>query len=84
MLRGLRDDLQLLALGRILDLLEKRPAHSRNCIHRCSEFVAHVGQERALGKACSFGDIARLSELSGALSDQLFEVVAMILQLLMR
>ena len=83
MLRGLRDDLQLLALDRILDLLEKRPAHSSNCVHRCAEFVAHVGQERALGKACSFGDIARLSELRGALSDQLFEVVAVVLQFLM-
>ena len=51
-------------------------------IHRCADFVAHVGQEGALGPVGGLCRIACLGHFPGAGGDQFFQVVAVACQFL--
>ncbi len=50
---------------------------AENGVHRRADFVAHIGQESALGLAGRFGLLSCRDELECALLHQFFEVVAM-------
>jgi hypothetical protein len=54
--------------------------HADDGIHRRAQFVAHVGQENALGAAGGFGGIARLRQFGGAGIHELLEVVPMLVE----
>jgi hypothetical protein len=73
-LPGLADLVQPLFLLRRRAGMQQvgQPEHG---VHRCADFVAHVGQELCLGVVGGFGGVLRQRELGGAFLDQVFEVV---------
>ncbi len=54
--------------------------HADDGIHRRADFVAHIGQERALAAAGGFGTFACLVQLLGAGVDQFLQVIAMVFE----
>ncbi len=87
------DDRKQVAAGVVdlveaLDLFRRRAASAQQVVEaddgvdRRADFVAHVGQEAALGETRRLGLLARVRQFFGAADDQLFEMVAMAVELL--
>ncbi len=55
--------------------------HAEDGVHRRADFVAHVGEEGALGPVGGFGGGACVGQLAGALGHQFLEVFAILGQL---
>ncbi len=57
------DHFQIFALLRIQLGIERQIGHSDNAVHRCADFMAHVGQKIALGPIRCFSRIFGLLQL---------------------
>ena len=74
MLAGEADFFQVIALARFQVCFEGQIRHADHAIHRCADFMAHVGQELALRQAGLFGHLLGLVQLLRALRHALFQM----------
>ena len=70
------DHVQAVHLQRRCTVAPQQVVQTDDGVHRGADFMAHVGQEAALGAVRGLGLQLRLGELCGALLHHLFEVVA--------
>ena len=68
---------QSLELGRIVGIAFDEMGETDDGVHRGADFMAHVGQEGALGAIGFLGDFLGQRQFAGAGGDQFLEVVAM-------
>ena len=64
--------LQLFGPG---ELRAQQVGKAQGRVHRCADFVTHVGQEHALGTVCRLGPLAGFLGIPGALRNQLLKVL---------
>ncbi len=55
----------------------KQVRHADDAVHRRADFMAHVGEEGALGNIGGFGTLLRGGQFDGALIHQGFQMVSM-------
>jgi hypothetical protein len=79
-LRGTEALAQMRDLGRVGGAPQGQVGHAHDAVHRRAQFVAHVGEEHALGAVGGFRDVARRGQFGGARTDQVFEVIAVLHQ----
>jgi len=58
--------------------VEEEPGHADHAVHGRADFVAHVGEEFALGLAGDLGGLLGGAQLARALLDQALEVFELI------
>jgi hypothetical protein len=68
------DRLGVFALDRAELEVEEQAGHADHAVHRRADFVAHVGEELALGLGGGLGGLLGVAQLDGALRDELFEI----------
>ena len=71
---------ELTAFGAVDVLLQEQVGVAENGGHGGADFVAHVGQEVALGPACRFGRLLGHLKLGGAVDDAILQFIAHLLQ----
>jgi len=54
--------------------IEEQAGHADHAVHWRADFVAHVGEEFALGLGGGLGGFLRVAQLDGALRDEMFEI----------
>ncbi len=80
-LGGVVNRVQKAARLLVLQAVFKQRDEAQDVVHGRAQFVAHVGQEGALGAVGALGGVARGGQLAGARLHQLLQVLAVQLQL---
>ena len=81
MFAGVVDLFQVFGLLRAYFAALQDLGQAENGVHRCADFMAHIGQEGALRKVCLFGGVLGLFQFRCALLDNLFQMPPVVLKL---
>ena len=80
MVGGTQTLLELLDLPRIDGAPQRKAGHAHDAVHRCAQFMAHVGEEHALGPVRRIGRVARRRQFRRAREHEFLEVMAVLLE----